>query len=63
LTKLKQSGIAEDFISAFEKLAIRTENMSNASFKELFISGLKEEICRQVLMVHLITWLEASQKS
>jgi hypothetical protein len=32
LTKLKQSGIVEDFISSFEQLDFRTEGMSNAFF-------------------------------
>jgi hypothetical protein len=30
LTKLKQSGIVEEFISAFEHLAFRTKGMSNS---------------------------------
>jgi len=32
LTKLKQSGIVEDFITIFERLAFRTEGMSDAFF-------------------------------
>jgi hypothetical protein len=32
LTKLKQLGIVEDFIAAFERLAFRTEGMSDAIF-------------------------------
>jgi hypothetical protein len=32
LTKLKQSGTVEDFIAAFERLAFRTEGMSDAFF-------------------------------
>jgi hypothetical protein len=32
LTKLKQSGIVEDFIVSFERLAFRTEGMSNDFF-------------------------------
>jgi hypothetical protein len=32
LTKLKQSGIVEDFIDAFEHLTFRTEGMSYAIF-------------------------------
>jgi hypothetical protein len=45
LKKLKQSGIVEDFIAAFEHLAFRTEGMADAFFRECFISGLKEENC------------------
>jgi hypothetical protein len=44
LTKLKQSETVEDFIVAFEHLAFRTEGMTDAFFRECFISGLKEEI-------------------
>jgi hypothetical protein len=33
-TKLKQFGIVEEYIVAFEKLSFRTEGMSNTSFKE-----------------------------
>jgi hypothetical protein len=61
LTKLKQSGTVEDFISSFEHLDFRTEGMSDAFFQECFISGLKEEIRAQVLMAHPHTWLEATQ--
>jgi hypothetical protein len=50
LTKLKQSGIVEDFIVSFERLTFRTEGMSDAFFRECFISGLKDEICAHVLM-------------
>jgi hypothetical protein len=50
LTKLKQSGIVEDFIVAFEGLAFRTEGMSDAFFRECFINGLKDEIRAHVLM-------------
>jgi hypothetical protein len=44
LTKLKQSCTVEDFITTFEHLAFRTEGMSDAFFRECFISGLKDEI-------------------
>jgi hypothetical protein len=44
LTKLKQSGIVEDFITTFEHLVFRMEGMSDAFFRECFISGLKDEI-------------------
>jgi hypothetical protein len=50
LKKLKQSGIVKDFIAAFEHLAFRTERMTDAFFRECFISGLKEEIQAHVLM-------------
>jgi hypothetical protein len=32
LTKLKQSGTVEDFIASFERLAFRTEGMSDVFF-------------------------------
>jgi hypothetical protein len=50
LTKLKQSGTMEGFIASFERLAFRTEGMSDAFFRECFISGLKDEIRAHVLM-------------
>jgi hypothetical protein len=43
-TKLKQLGTMEDFIASFECLAFRTEGMSDAFFRECFISSLKDEI-------------------
>jgi len=61
LTKLKQSSIVEDYISSFEQLVFCIEGMSNTFFWEFFISGLKEEICTQVLMAHPTTWLKATQ--
>jgi hypothetical protein len=62
LTKLKQSGIVEDFIAAFEHLAFRTEGMTDAFFRECFISGLKEEIRAHVLMARPASWVEATKK-
>jgi hypothetical protein len=62
-TKLKKSGIVEDFVSAFEHLDFRTEGMSDALFRECFISGLKDEIRAQVLMALPHTWLEATQRA
>jgi hypothetical protein len=50
LTKLKQYGTMEDFIAAFEQLEFRTEGMSNAVFRECFITGLKDDIRAHVLM-------------
>jgi hypothetical protein len=44
LTKLKEFGIVEEFIASFERLAFRTEGMSDAFFGECFISGIKDEI-------------------
>jgi hypothetical protein len=44
LTKLKQSGIVEDFITTFEHLDLRMEAMTYVFFRECFISGLKDEI-------------------
>jgi hypothetical protein len=50
LTKLKQSGIVEDFIAAFEHLVFRIEDITDAFFRKCFISGLKDEIWAHVLM-------------
>jgi hypothetical protein len=44
LTKLKQLGIVEEFIASFECLDFRIEGMSDAFFRECFISSLKDEI-------------------
>jgi hypothetical protein len=62
LTKLKQSGTIEDFIATFERLAFRTEGMTDSFFRECFISGLKEEIRAHVLMYQPTTWVEATKK-
>jgi hypothetical protein len=62
LTKLKQSGTVEDFIAAFERLAFRTEGITDAFFRECFISGLKEEIRAHVLMDRPMTWPETTKK-
>jgi hypothetical protein len=50
LKKMKQLGTMEDFIAAFERLAFRTEGMSEAFFLKCFISNLKNEIRAYVLM-------------
>ena len=50
LTKLKQSGTIENFIASFERLAFRTEGMTDAFFRECFVNGLKEDIWAHVLM-------------
>jgi hypothetical protein len=41
LTKMKQLGIVEYYITTFEKLDLRTNGMSNTFFRECFISGLR----------------------
>jgi hypothetical protein len=51
----------EVFITSFEHLAFHTEGISDAFFREFFISGLKDEIRSQVLMAHPPTSLEATQ--
>jgi hypothetical protein len=61
LTKLKQTGLVEDIIVAFEKLAFRMESMTDACFRDCFVNGLKDEICAHVLMYHPHTWLEATK--
>jgi hypothetical protein len=63
LTKLKQSGTMEDFIVAFERLDFRTEGMSDAFFRECFISGLKDEIRAHVLMARPHSWVEATKRA
>jgi hypothetical protein len=62
LKKLKQSGTVEDLIAAFECLTFRTEGMTDAFFRECFISGLKEEIQAHVLMARPMNWMEATKK-
>jgi hypothetical protein len=49
-TNLKQMGLVEEFIDAFEKLAFIMEGMTYVFFKELFISGFMDEIHAHVLM-------------
>jgi hypothetical protein len=63
LTKLKQSSTVEDFITAFERLDFRIEGMSDAFFRECFISGLKDEICAHFLMAQPQIWVEATKIS
>jgi hypothetical protein len=62
LKKLKQSSTVEDFIAAFEQLAFRIEGVSDAFFRECFISGLKDEICAHVLMARPQIWVEATNE-
>jgi hypothetical protein len=63
LIKLKQSRIVEDFIASFERLAFRTEGMTDAFFQECFISDLKEEIRAHVLMARPSTWVETNKRA
>jgi hypothetical protein len=63
LTKLKQSGTVEDYITTFEQLAFHTKGMLDTFFHECFISGLKEDIHAHVLMAHPKTWLEATHRA
>jgi hypothetical protein len=63
LTKLKQSGTVEDFISTFEHMAFRTEGMTDAFLRECFISGLKEKIRAHVLVARPSSWVEATKKA
>jgi hypothetical protein len=60
---MKQLGTLKDFIASFEFLAFRTEGMSDAFFRECFISGLKDEIWAHVLMARLESWVEATKRT
>jgi len=62
LTKLKQLGTVEDFIATFECLDFRTKGMSDAFFRECFISGLKDEIQAHLLMARPQSWVETTKK-
>jgi hypothetical protein len=62
LTKSKQLVTMEDFIAAFERLAFRTEGMSDAFFRECFITVLKDEIRAHVLMDQPQSWVEAIKR-
>ena len=61
LTKLRQTGTVEEYITAFEALAFRTRGLTDTFFKDCFIFGLKEAIKAQVLLHHPSTWVEACQ--
>jgi hypothetical protein len=63
LKKLKKSRTIEDFIASFERLDFRTEGMTDAFFRECFISGLKEEIRAHVLMARPMIWVDATKKA
>jgi hypothetical protein len=52
----------EDFIVSFEHVDFRIEGMTDAFFREFFISGLKEEIQAHVLMARPVSWVEATKK-
>jgi len=43
LTNLRQYSTIEEFIYAFEKIIIHTKGMIDSSFKESFITSMKEE--------------------
>jgi hypothetical protein len=62
LTKLKQSRTVEDFIAAFKNLAFRTEGMTDAFFRECFISCLKDDIWGHVLMAQPLSWVETTKR-
>ena len=61
LTKLRQTGTVDEYITAFEALAFRTKGLTDDFYTECFISGLKEAIKAQVLLHHPPTWTEACQ--
>eukprot|EP00253_Pinus_taeda_P011630 PITA_11630 len=59
LTKLRQTGTVDEYITTFEALAFRTWGLSDVFYTECFINGLKEAIKAQVLLHHPPTWTEA----
>ena len=63
LTKLRQIGTINDYITAFEKLAFHTVGLGDEFYLECFISGPKDAIQAHVRMHHLATWMEACTKS
>jgi hypothetical protein len=52
----------EDFIASFERLDFQIEGMSDAFFRECFISGLKDKIQAHVLMAWPQSWVEATKR-
>jgi hypothetical protein len=52
----------EDFIASFERLAFHTEGMSDAFFRECFISVLKDEIRAHVLMDQPQSWVNTTKR-
>jgi hypothetical protein len=61
LIKLKQIGSVTDFITAFEQLDIRTEDLLDEFYIVCFINQLKDTIKAHVCMHHPVTWLQACQ--
>jgi hypothetical protein len=61
LNKLKKYGIVEDFITTFDHLYFIMEGTSDAFFRELFISDMKDKICAHVLFALPQTWFEATE--
>jgi len=59
LTKLQQTGTMDEYVTAFEALAFRTRDLSDAFYTKCFISGLKEAIQANVQLDHPPTWSEA----
>eukprot|EP00253_Pinus_taeda_P017311 PITA_17311 len=59
LTKLRQTGTVDEYITAFEALAFCTMGLQDAFYTECFISGLKEAIQTDVRLHHPPTWSEA----
>eukprot|EP00253_Pinus_taeda_P026508 PITA_26508 len=58
LTKLRQTGTVDEYITAFEALAFRTRGLSDVFYTECFINGLKEAIKAHVQLHHPPTWIE-----
>eukprot|EP00253_Pinus_taeda_P016470 PITA_16470 len=52
LTKLRQTGTMDEYITAFEALAFRTRGLSDVFYMECFISGLKEAIKSHIQLHH-----------
>eukprot|EP00253_Pinus_taeda_P027980 PITA_27980 len=59
LTKLRQTGIVDEYITTFEAFAFRTRGLSDVFYTECFISGLKEAIKAHIQLHHPPTWIEA----
>ena len=59
LTKLRQTGTVDEYITAFEALAFRTGGLQDEFYTECFVSGLKEAIQAHVRLHHPSSWLHA----
>ena len=59
LTKLRQTGTVDEYITAFEALAFRTRGLLDVFYTECFISGLKEAIQAHIQLHNTPTWMEA----